>query len=301
MLWLKKPTTAGAIRLNRLCWFGHVQRMEENRIPKKVLYMNLEATRLRGRPRNRWQDEGREDGWLIVGKGWKERLYNRQKWKKLLRTARNHRILHKPMEWMNECVSYSNKWISPLPSPETVSWWPQFTKCSRSAKICFTVVLFTKSRTQFQRHTFTDNTLQQVTEPSEWLSVKVGHFSVLSREMLLWRKSFKTSKYPLFILTFWLTYVHITFKSNVRWSSGYFYCKPILQNFICLYSDIINMSIQHHLQRILIMLNWSQLFLKFCMLPYVNNPWIKTNSYQITHQRRLSPFPIRVDGGRSNV
>ena len=98
MLWLKKPTTAGAIRLNRLCWFGHVQRMEENRIPKKVLYMNLEATRLRGRPRNRLQDEGREDGWLIVGKGWKERLYNRQKWKKLLRTARNHRILHKPME-----------------------------------------------------------------------------------------------------------------------------------------------------------------------------------------------------------
>jgi hypothetical protein len=30
--------------------------MEENRIPKRVLYMNLEATRLRGRPINRWQD-----------------------------------------------------------------------------------------------------------------------------------------------------------------------------------------------------------------------------------------------------
>ena len=26
------------IRLNRLCWFGHVQTMEENRIPKTVLY-----------------------------------------------------------------------------------------------------------------------------------------------------------------------------------------------------------------------------------------------------------------------
>jgi len=35
--------------------------LEENRIPKRVLYMNLE-TRLRGRPRNRWQDEVREDG-----------------------------------------------------------------------------------------------------------------------------------------------------------------------------------------------------------------------------------------------
>jgi hypothetical protein len=43
--------------------------MEENRIPKKVLCMNLEATGLRGRPRNRWQGEVREDGRLICGKG----------------------------------------------------------------------------------------------------------------------------------------------------------------------------------------------------------------------------------------
>jgi len=80
-----------------LRWFGHVQRMEENS-PKKVLYMNLETTRLRCRPRNRWQDEMREDGRLVGGKGWKERIYNRQEWKKLLRMARNCHILQIPME-----------------------------------------------------------------------------------------------------------------------------------------------------------------------------------------------------------
>ena len=48
--------------------------------------MNLEM-RLRGRPRNRWQDEVREDGRVGDGKGWKERVYNREKWKTLLRTA----------------------------------------------------------------------------------------------------------------------------------------------------------------------------------------------------------------------
>jgi hypothetical protein len=74
---VKKPTITETIRLNKLHWFGDVQRMEGHRIPKKVLYMNLETVRLRGRPRNRWQDEVSEDGRLIGGKGWKERLYNR--------------------------------------------------------------------------------------------------------------------------------------------------------------------------------------------------------------------------------
>ena len=48
---LKKLTIIETIMLNRLRWFGHVQSMEENRIPKGVLYMNLGTTRLRGRPR----------------------------------------------------------------------------------------------------------------------------------------------------------------------------------------------------------------------------------------------------------
>jgi hypothetical protein len=72
--------------------------MEENGIPKKVPCINLEATRLRGRPRNRWQDEVRKDGRLVGTHGWKERVYNREEWKKLLRMARNRCILHMPME-----------------------------------------------------------------------------------------------------------------------------------------------------------------------------------------------------------
>jgi len=43
--------------------------MEENRTPKRVLYMNLETTRLTGRPRNGWQDEVREDGRIVGGEG----------------------------------------------------------------------------------------------------------------------------------------------------------------------------------------------------------------------------------------
>ena len=95
---LKKPTIIETIRLNRLCLFGHVQTMEGNKIPKKVLYMNLGTTKLRGRPRNRWQDELREDGRIVGGEGWQEKVHNREEWKMLLRTARDRRILCVPME-----------------------------------------------------------------------------------------------------------------------------------------------------------------------------------------------------------
>jgi hypothetical protein len=72
--------------------------MEENSIPKRVLCMNLESARPRGRPRSRWQDEVRGDGRIVGAEEWQEKLYNRGEWKKLLRMARNRRILHMPME-----------------------------------------------------------------------------------------------------------------------------------------------------------------------------------------------------------
>jgi hypothetical protein len=62
--------------------------------------MKVAATRPRGRPRNRWQDEVSEDGRMVGGAEWQEKVYDREEWKKVLRTARNHRILHMPNEWM---------------------------------------------------------------------------------------------------------------------------------------------------------------------------------------------------------
>jgi hypothetical protein len=95
---VKKPTIIETIRLNILRWFGHVQSLEENRIPKRVIYMNLETIRLRRRTRNIWQDEVRGDGRIVGGEGWQEKVHNREEWKNLLRTARNRCILHTPME-----------------------------------------------------------------------------------------------------------------------------------------------------------------------------------------------------------
>jgi hypothetical protein len=40
----------------------------------------------------------REDRKTVGGKGWQEKVHNREEWKKLLRMARNNQILHMPME-----------------------------------------------------------------------------------------------------------------------------------------------------------------------------------------------------------
>ena len=60
--------------------------------------MNLGTKRLRGRPRNRWQDEVREAGRIVGGEGWQGKGHNREEWKKFLRTARNRRCLSMPTE-----------------------------------------------------------------------------------------------------------------------------------------------------------------------------------------------------------
>jgi hypothetical protein len=51
--------------------------VQEKRIPKKrVLYMNLETTTLRGKPRNRWQDEVGESGMEEAPENGKESLHS---------------------------------------------------------------------------------------------------------------------------------------------------------------------------------------------------------------------------------
>jgi hypothetical protein len=41
----------------RISWLGHLERMEEDRKPKKIFTQELEGTRRRGRPRKGWREE----------------------------------------------------------------------------------------------------------------------------------------------------------------------------------------------------------------------------------------------------
>ena len=48
------------IERNVLKWFGLVERIEEERLVKRVYRANVEGNRERGRPQRRWRDEVKE-------------------------------------------------------------------------------------------------------------------------------------------------------------------------------------------------------------------------------------------------
>jgi len=55
------------IKIRRLEWAGHITRMAEERIPKKVLNGNLHTTRPVGRPRTRRADVVQRDALQLLG------------------------------------------------------------------------------------------------------------------------------------------------------------------------------------------------------------------------------------------
>ena len=56
----------------RISWLGHLERMEEDRMPKKIFTQELKGTRRRGRPRNRWKEEAERDLQMLVVRRWRE-------------------------------------------------------------------------------------------------------------------------------------------------------------------------------------------------------------------------------------
>jgi len=53
----KRENIVKWIKGQRISWLGHLERMEEDRMPKKIFTQELEGTRRRGRPRKEWREE----------------------------------------------------------------------------------------------------------------------------------------------------------------------------------------------------------------------------------------------------
>ena len=51
---------------------GHLERMEEDRMPKKIFTQELEGTKRRGRPRKGWRVEVERDLQVLGVRRWRE-------------------------------------------------------------------------------------------------------------------------------------------------------------------------------------------------------------------------------------
>ncbi|KAI5752917.1 hypothetical protein M8J77_021772 [Diaphorina citri] len=78
------------IKSQRLRWFGHVQRMEEGRMPKKILTTKIYATRKKGRPRLRWMDQVVHDLKVMKTTGYGTKVKNRSEWRRIVEEAKAH-------------------------------------------------------------------------------------------------------------------------------------------------------------------------------------------------------------------
>jgi hypothetical protein len=64
--------------------------MEEDRMTKKIFTQELEGTRRRGRPRNRWREEVERDLQVLGVRRWRELVIDSEKWRGIVRQAKAH-------------------------------------------------------------------------------------------------------------------------------------------------------------------------------------------------------------------
>ena len=78
------------IKGQMVTWLGHLERMEENRMPKKIFIQELEGMRRRGRPRKGWRNEVERDLQVLGVRRWRELVIDREKWRGVIWQAKAH-------------------------------------------------------------------------------------------------------------------------------------------------------------------------------------------------------------------
>jgi len=86
----KRENIVKWIKGQRISWLGHLKRMEEDRMPKKVFTQELEGTRRRGRPRKGWRKEVERDLQVLGMRSWKELVIDGEKWRGIVRQTKAH-------------------------------------------------------------------------------------------------------------------------------------------------------------------------------------------------------------------
>jgi hypothetical protein len=84
-----EPSISNIIKLKRLQWAGHVQRMDGKRTPKRILESNFIGKRPVDKPRKRWINAVEIDSKAVLKvRNWKRESQDRQVWRRHLKKAK---------------------------------------------------------------------------------------------------------------------------------------------------------------------------------------------------------------------
>jgi hypothetical protein len=78
------------IKYLSLRWCGHSERMNNERMPKKIMTTKMEGTRKTGGPRKRWIDEIEEDLKIMGIRNWHAVAKDHWEWRKIILEAKVH-------------------------------------------------------------------------------------------------------------------------------------------------------------------------------------------------------------------
>jgi hypothetical protein len=78
------------IKEQRISRLGHLERTEEDRMPKKVFTQEREETRRGERPRKGGREEVEKDLQVLGVRRWRELVIDREKWSGIVRQAKAH-------------------------------------------------------------------------------------------------------------------------------------------------------------------------------------------------------------------
>jgi len=79
----KAPTIDQVVKARRLQWLGHIERMPEERIVKRIESKAPEYKKRRGRPRKRWKQSVLENLKEKKIEDWRNKALNRKTWRNI--------------------------------------------------------------------------------------------------------------------------------------------------------------------------------------------------------------------------
>jgi hypothetical protein len=81
------------IKSKSLSWLEHVEKMSNERVAKTIYKWEPYATRPKGRPRLRWEDDARNELRKMEVKNWEQGAQERKQWKEIIEQAKTHKEL----------------------------------------------------------------------------------------------------------------------------------------------------------------------------------------------------------------